>query len=1411
MAVELGAGYVDLAVRYGDAQKQVARMFADVQKRAAQAGTAAGRDLNRGLASANVGQGLGTQIQRNMGDGSAVGRQYGARVAAGLSSAVASAGRSIGAALATTLQASATIAGTGLAAGLTSALSLGFKRLTAIDDATFKLKALGNSAADVQAIMDNALKAVQGTAFGLDEAATTAASAVAAGIKPGEQLTSYLTLTADTAAIAGTSLAEMGSIFNKVQTSGKAFTADLNMLSDRGLPIFQWLQEEYGVTGEALADMVAAGEVDAETFRKVIQENIGGAAQTMGESVRGTLANLKASFSRFGAELAKPLFAALLPLGAAFTQAFDGITKALKPYMEQLSATVGVWAEQFGAKVTAWVEGGGVERVIAFVQQLVASISSLSSGEGGASVLSSMSAAFAQIGPALQQAGPAMGAFGQALVAAGPETIAAVLAPALNMLAGTLKFLADNASWAVPVLGGLALAMGGLTLAAKTIGPAFNAFNAVMNALRTPLILAQNRAITAQSIAMDNLSRALGVNAVAQEAQAAASGTNTAATATNTVATNTNAAAQSRGRLATLASAAALKIKALAVRAVTAAQWLWNAALTANPIGIVVVAVAALGAALWAFFTKTEVGRELWDKIWNGIKATATTVWEWLKNTLGKVWQDLQPGLQQLKAVASEAFSAIGNAVKKVWEFIQPAIIWVGKLWLAFQKLQFQAIIAAFKLVGEVIGWLWRNVAVPAFTHIANAIQLWWAGAKVVFAAVKPVIQTIGDIFLWLWRNAIVPAWDGIKAAFSAAWTVAQNIFGAFKTAISVLGAVFRAVFNDFVMPIWRNLQTVIGAAWTVIQPIWESMKAGFEAVGDIFSTVWSSVLEPAWELIKSGFQAGWDAVSAVLETMKTGFTAVKDFISGVWNGLAGIVESALDAVVDAIKAPLRAMGSLILTILPDSSSIAGIEIPGYNTAKSLGQTLQGLAAGGLVRGPGTGTSDSILAWLSNGEGVVTARAMNAGGSHLVAALNAGWVPSPEFLRGMLPEFAEGLNPGADFLRSTIMRMWPQITSIGGRRSEDGLGEHSTGNAIDVMIPNYTTPEGKALGDAIASFVVANKDALGLDGMIWRQMSFGYGNSWAQGKEMPDRGSDTQNHLDHLHIILGKGRGAGAPEVGVPSVRLSMPSGSASSPSTSLTTGSTGTSQQVREAQDRITNLENDLTVAQQSLSEAEANPDTKESTLQNKRNRVDELTRDLEQAKSDLSSLESQASSTTSSIGSDPFSKIFDGFGELADLAKSGVMETLLPEGFSNPFDWGVPKAAAGVMNFISGLVQDPFAKGALNIGAGILTGDASGVVSSIQGMIPQPFGTLDPAQTSLAPEDFMAYQAAPGVSMATPDLAAATPAGGTQGQGGTGTNVDQRIQFNGNVGADPQQVQTHIASSQNMQFRQKFGTARK
>ncbi|CPX94778.1 Putative phage tail tape measure protein TMP [Mycobacteroides abscessus] len=508
---------------------------------------------------------------------------------------------------------------------------------------------------------------------------------------------------------------------------------------------------------------------------------------------------------------------------------------------------------------------------------------------------------------------------------------------------------------------------------------------------------------------------------------------------------------------------------------------------------------------------------------------------------------------------------------------------------------------------------------------------------------------------------------QGMALGISAVWNwLSTTVFPGLKLAFTAIGTAATWLWNNAITPAWNGIKSVIGVAWEVVSDIFNNWVRVGQLVGQGAMWLWNNAIQPAWDGIKNAISAAWDFVSPILDKFSAGWDALKSGISSASSAIKDAVTSAFSGLAAVIKAPLKLLGTFLASI---PSEVFGFQIPGADKLNSWGKSLQGFAAGGLVRGPGSGTSDSILAWLSNGEGVVTAKGMKHGAG-IVAALNSGWVPSPAYLADMMraPGYAEGLNPGADYLRSLVMRMWPQIKSIGGRRSEDGYGEHSSGNAIDIMIPDYNTPQGMALGNAIAAMLAKNASALNLNGFIWRQQSYGYGGSFTQGKQMPNRGDDNQNHMNHLHVILGSGRGSGAAAVGLPTSSISLPSGgSVSALGFGGSSGSGASSKQSREADDRITDLSNRLDVTEQELADLESNPKAKETTKQRKRDQVDKLKRDLQQAKDDRAALDLGGSSGGFGGGNNPYAKIMEGiseilpdFGGLADIGIGGLKESL-------------------------------------------------------------------------------------------------------------------------------------------------------
>ena len=113
----------------------------------------------------------------------------------------------------------------------------------------------------------------------------------------------------------------------------------------------------------------------------------------------------------------------------------------------------------------------------------------------------------------------------------------------------------------------------------------------------------------------------------------------------------------------------------------------------------------------------------------------------------------------------------------------------------------------------------------------------------------------------------------------------------------------------------------------------------------------------------------------------------------------------------------------------------------------------------------------------------------------------------------------KGLQKDTILAERAVSAAFPEIRDIGGYRP-DSLPWHPQGKAIDVMIPDPTSPHGKALGDAVLRFALQHKDAFNINHVIWRQTIYSPDGS---SQLMENRGSPTANHFDHVHIATNGG------------------------------------------------------------------------------------------------------------------------------------------------------------------------------------------------------------------------------------------------------------------------------------------------
>ena len=364
-----------------------------------------------------------------------------------------------------------------------------------------------------------------------------------------------------------------------------------------------------------------------------------------------------------------------------------------------------------------------------------------------------------------------------------------------------------------------------------------------------------------------------------------------------------------------------------------------------------------------------------------------------------------------------------------------------------------------------------------------------------------------GESISTTWNSVINP----VKDAFSTGWSNAGTKFGEFKTGVSTkwteLSTGVSGIYNTSIKPVLDrfgldtgNLKNIIGIATGVMS-------------GD-----WSSVSSNLTQLIDNNMGPALDRLGGFANRVKDTFGNVVEGIKTKWAELKGGVASVINWIIrEVFNNGLKNAWNTAARFLP-ITAIGNIpEIPGYRV-------------GGAIRGPGSGTSDSIVARLSNGEHVLTAQEVRAMGGHqqvyaMRERIRRGVWPMGHGAENM-PRFKDGgeidgggrLSPSpgeagmediAKLAKRLIHRIWPSITEIGGYR-QDAYPEHPSGRALDVMVG-----VGNPIGDEVTSWALANDATLPLQHALWKQTVWTPGGGTSP---MGDRGSPTQNHMDHPHL-----------------------------------------------------------------------------------------------------------------------------------------------------------------------------------------------------------------------------------------------------------------------------------------------------
>lgn len=259
-----------------------------------------------------------------------------------------------------------------------------------------------------------------------------------------------------------------------------------------------------------------------------------------------------------------------------------------------------------------------------------------------------------------------------------------------------------------------------------------------------------------------------------------------------------------------------------------------NAIMAANPIGLIITAIAALVAAFIYLWNNCEEFRQFWIDLWEGIKAVFNAVVDWFDQAI------------------QDVISFFKNLPTKIGQFLDEVVNWFATLperiayWLGFA-------------VGKVVQW-----TTDTWNHLKEAIP-----------------QIISDIGTWF---SELPGriWEWLVEAFNRIVQWAVDIYNKAKEAI----ANFLKAFVEGLKKLPGKFKEWFTNAINYLKTL---PKALFQIGADIFTGLWDG-LKSIWQKISS-----W--IDGVVQKIKSIFGAAKEGYSDATSGVRGSYASGLDYV----------------------------------------------------------------------------------------------------------------------------------------------------------------------------------------------------------------------------------------------------------------------------------------------------------------------------------------------------------------------------------------------------------------------------------------------------------------------------------------------------------------------------------
>ena len=737
--------------------------------------------------------------------------------------------------------------GVAVGAALGTAITKGFGRIRAMEDATAKIEGLGYSAKEVDQIMSDVQGALDGTMFLYSEGADVAAGALAAGVQEGEELEKYLRLTADAATQANIPFGDMGHMMNKVSSSGKLTGDVLMQLEQNGVYVGAAIADSLGVTQEEFRKMVSAGEVSADVFMDVMEDQFGGSSERAADTMTGAMSLAWTAVGQLGEKLIQHVYPYLKEFFQAFYQWVQDISPAVEDFGERVGKALG--------SVIGWIvdHPGAVKAFAAAFGTLIAAMAAYTAYVKTAAIVQGL-------------LNTAMTANPVGLIIAGLVALTAAVIYAWNnfdwfrdAMTTAWDWIKTAALWTWDILKMVFSGIGtwAVSMWENGIKPVFGFFANAWNWI-----------VKAATLTFDDVLNPIfeGIGALA-------------------VWLWENAIQPTFGFFADawnwIADAAVFVWESILQPVFegigTVVTWLWENIISPY-IGFIISMWELLGQIY--SFTWENVIKPVFQ--WFGDVA----VWLWenvlsqVFSWIGALWSNMVTGMAWAwENILAPVWDVISAVAMWLWEnVLSPVFSWIGEKW-------------QYVLLG--MQFYWENVLKPVFTAVATIARwLWDAALSPVFTWIGNHWDTILTGMVWAWNNILKPAWDFLADIAFWLWNkVLSPVFTWIGNHWSNMVDGMVWVWNHILKPTWDFLADIALWLWnSVLSPVFSWIGNKWSEMSDRMSNIYHKYIKPVI-----------DWFGDKVENLKSRFETAVDNIKKQWDKLKGIAAKPIKFVIQDI------------------------------------------------------------------------------------------------------------------------------------------------------------------------------------------------------------------------------------------------------------------------------------------------------------------------------------------------------------------------------------------------------------------------------------------------------------------------------------------------------------------------------